>query len=114
MQNKADLDRQSNKVYHTSLSVLILERLHEVGEGLDTFVWHTVVDGSAASSDRSVSCKSVELDLLGLFKELLSQGLVVAVDGEWNVHTRTALFLHWACVEAIRAVDHVVNGTALL
>mmetsp|Transcript_16646 Transcript_16646/g.22915 ORF Transcript_16646/g.22915 Transcript_16646/m.22915 type:complete len:386 (-) Transcript_16646:77-1234(-) len=97
-----------------SLAVLVHEGLHVVPQALDALHGHAVVERGAAAADRAVAGERVELVLLGLLQELLLHCLVAAHDGERRVHAGTAVLLDRAAVEAVGAVDGVVDQPALL
>mmetsp|Transcript_59660 Transcript_59660/g.194626 ORF Transcript_59660/g.194626 Transcript_59660/m.194626 type:complete len:235 (+) Transcript_59660:327-1031(+) len=58
--------------------------------------------------------QGVQLDLRRLLHEFLLQGIVAAHDGEGHVHPGAAILLDGALVEAVRAIDRVIEHPALL
>ena len=95
-------------------AVLLLEVNHEVAQSNDAFFRHGVVDGCAATADRTVSLERAKTVLSRFSNELgVHFGRLHA---ERDVHNRTAFFLCVTDVEAVRVVDDFVQhgGFALV
>ena len=88
--------------------VVLLESRHEGDQGLDTLEWHGVVEGCAASTDRSVALQVDQVGCGGLSEELVLK-VIVAADSEGDIDARSVSGLHVVHVVALRAVDIVVE-----
>ena len=88
--------------------VVLLEGRHEGDQGLDTLEWHGVVEGCAASTDRSVALQVNQVGCGGLSEELVLK-VIVAADSEGDIDARSVSGLHVVHVVALRAVDIVVE-----
>merc|ERR1719238_156490 len=97
-----------------SFPVLVLETLHEITQRLHAFNRHAIVQRGPATSDGFMAGQLVELHLFGFFHELLLKLLVASHDREGDVHTGADALLHGGYVEAVRAIDDVVDHYALL
>ena len=91
--------------------MLLAEVCHIRGESLHTLQRHGVVDGGAHAADATVSLDAAETLLFCARDEVRFEGLARQAEGD--VHARAAALLRVSAIEAVGAVDGVVEERRL-
>ncbi len=92
---------------NAGLLVFLAEILHEIGQKLDAFDGHGVVDRRAATADGTMALQLLQ----AAFGRLLQERFVVGRIGqsERHIHHRPSGSIRMSLVETVRLVDHIVE-----